>query len=110
MFGLPVLLNVWYFACNDVSGCPAPALLQLSSLTWESLKSQIPWPEQGLWGFVSWEAAGWTSAYYLLSLVLYRVLPAEEVHGTKLRESGRPLRYRFNGSYWFLSTFDHCTD
>ena len=36
-------------------------------------------------------------AYYLLSLVLYRVLPAQEVYGTKLRESGKPLKYRFNG-------------
>lgn len=35
--------------------------------------------------------------YYLLSLTLYRILPATEVYGTKLRESGRPLKYRFNG-------------
>lgn len=97
VLGLPILLNVWYFACNDVSGCPAPALLQPKTLTWESLRSQIPWPEQGIRGFSSWEATGWVTAYYLLSLVLYRVLPAEEVHGTKLRESGRPLLYRFNG-------------
>lgn len=96
VFGLPVLLNVWYLGCNGVSGCPAPALLQPSTLTWEALKAQIPWPEQGIWGFASWEATGWTALYYLLSLVLYRVLPANEVYGTKLRESGRPLLYRFN--------------
>lgn len=96
VFGLPALLNVWYLACNDVSGCPAPALLQPSTLTWETLRPQIPWPEHGVWGLVSWEVTGWTLLYYVLSLVLYRVLPAHEVYGTKLRESGRPLHYRFN--------------
>lgn len=96
VFGLPVLLNVWYLGCNDVLGCPAPALLQLSTLTWEALKAQIPWPERGIWGFASWAATGWTLLYYLLSLALYRLLPANEVYGTKLRESGRPLLYRFN--------------
>lgn len=95
-FGLPVLLNVLHLGCNGVSGCPAPALLQPSTLTWEALKPQIPWPEQGIWGFASWEATGWTMMYYLLSLALYRLLPANEVYGTKLRESGRPLLYRFN--------------
>lgn len=109
VLGLPILLNVWYFACNDVAGCPAPALLQPKTLTWESLKSQMPWPEEGILGFTSWEATGWVSAYYLLSLVLYRVLPAEEVYGSKLRESGRPLLYRFNG-LWCCSflLFLHC--
>lgn len=84
-----------------MSGCPAPALLQLRTLDWDSLKTQIPWPAQGMWGFVSWEATGWTLAYYMLSLVLYRVLPAHEVYGTKLRESGRPLLYRFNGEQFY---------
>lgn len=96
MLGLPVLLNVWYLACNGVSGCPAPALLQPSTLTWEALKPQIPWPERGIRGFASWEVTGWVLLYYLLSLALYRVLPGYEVYGTKLRESGRPLLYRFN--------------
>lgn len=96
VFGLPVLMNVMYLGCNDVSGCPAPALLELRSLTWDTLKAQIPWPEDGIWGFASWKVTGWVLAYYLLSLVLYRVLPATEVYGTKLRESGKPLKYRFN--------------
>ncbi|KUI70250.1 Delta(14)-sterol reductase [Cytospora mali] len=96
VFGLPILLNVWYFACNDVSGCPAPALLHPSTLTWDNLKAQTPWPSKGISDFANWEATGWTLAYYLLSLILYRVLPANEVYGTKLRESDRPLLYRFN--------------
>lgn len=96
VFGLPVLMYVFYFACNDVSGCPAPALLAPRTLSWAALKSQIPWPQDGLTGFASWEATGWTAAYYFLSLALYRVLPAQEVYGTKLRESGRPLKYRLN--------------
>ncbi|KAF4459222.1 Delta(14)-sterol reductase [Fusarium albosuccineum] len=96
VFGLPVLMNVLFLGCNDLSGCPAPALLDPSTLTWQTLKEQIPWPEDGIYGFASWKATGWLLAYYLLSLVLYRVLPAKEVLGTKLRESGRPLKYRFN--------------
>lgn len=92
-----MLLYAWYFACNDVSGCPAPALLQPGTLTWAKLRSQIPWPVEGLRGFASWEVTGWVLVYYLSSLLLYRVLPAHEVLGTKLRESGQPLLYRFNG-------------
>lgn len=90
-------MNVLFLGCNDISGCPPPSLLDPYNLTWDKLKSEIPWPEDGLWGFASWKATGWLSAYYLLSLILYRVLPAHEVYGTKLRESGRPLKYRFNG-------------
>lgn len=41
-------------------------------------------------------------SYYLLSLVLYRVLPGQEVYGTKLRESGRPLKYKLNGKLVIL--------
>ncbi|KAH6689462.1 ergosterol biosynthesis ERG4/ERG24 [Plectosphaerella plurivora] len=96
VFGLPILMNVFYFACNDLSGCPAPALLAPRSLTWITLKSQIPWPETGLSGFVSWEATAWLGAYYLTSLILYAILPAHEVPGTPLRESGKRLPYRFN--------------
>ncbi|KAI9154945.1 cyclin h [Paramyrothecium foliicola] len=99
VFGLPLLMNVLFLACNDVSGCPAPALLSPRSLTWETLRAQMPWPDTGLRGFASWSVTGWLLAYYLTSLVLYRVLPAKEVLGTKLRESGKPLRYRFNGEF-----------
>jgi delta14-sterol reductase len=35
-------------------------------------------------------------SYYLLSLTLYAVLPAEEVKGVALK-SGQKLKYRFNG-------------
>ncbi|KID86420.1 Ergosterol biosynthesis ERG4/ERG24 [Metarhizium guizhouense ARSEF 977] len=96
VFGLPALLYAFFFTCNDMTGCPAPALLSPQTLSWEVLKSQVPWPENGLAGFASWKATGCMLAYYLLSLFLYRVLLATEVYGTKLRESGRPLKYRFN--------------
>ncbi|POS77348.1 Delta(14)-sterol reductase [Diaporthe helianthi] len=108
VFGLPVLLNVWYLGCNGISGCPAPALLQPSTLTWEGLKAEIPWPERGIWGFASWEATSWTVLYYLLSLALYRLLPANEVYGTKLRESGRPLLYRFNAFHASVAQLAAC--
>ncbi|KAF5617198.1 delta14-sterol reductase [Fusarium tjaetaba] len=96
VFGLPILMQLLYLGCNDVSGCPAPALLDPKTLTWQKFKEQTPWPKDGIWGFMSWEVTGWLFAYYFLSLVLYRVLPAQEVYGTKLRESGKALKYRFN--------------
>lgn len=92
-------MNVLYLACNDVSGCPAPALLSLRSLTWPALRAQMPWPEEGLRGFASLSATAAVLGYYLVSLVLHRVLPAAEVRGTKLRESGKTLLYRFNGKH-----------
>ncbi|KAJ1324336.1 Delta14-sterol reductase [Microdochium nivale] len=96
IIGLPLFMNVLYLACNDVSGCPAPALLSPRSLTWPALRAQMPWPEEGLRGFASWSATAAVLGYYLVSLVLHRVLPAAEVRGTKLRESGKTLLYRFN--------------
>ncbi|ROW09288.1 hypothetical protein VPNG_05842 [Cytospora leucostoma] len=108
VFGLPVLLNVWFFACNDVSGCPAPALLHPTALTWDKLKAQIPWPTAGIWGFASWEATGWTLTYYLVSLVLGSILPATKVYGTKLSQSGRPLLYRFNAFHASVAQLAAC--
>ncbi|KAK2053439.1 ergosterol biosynthesis ERG4/ERG24 family protein [Colletotrichum caudatum] len=96
VFGLPVLLWTFFFVCNDKTGCPAPSALSPRTLTLEKLKAETPWPADGVWGFCTWEAMGWTLAYYLLSLVLYRVLPAQEMLGTKLAQSGLPLKYRFN--------------
>jgi delta14-sterol reductase len=76
--------------------------------SWENLKVQNPWPANGVWGFGSWEATGWTLAYYLSSLVLYRTLPAKEVYGTKLHESGRPLLYRFNAFHASVAQLAAC--
>lgn len=97
VLGLPLLLYTFFFTCNDQTGCPVPVLLSPSALSLRGLKDQIPWPRDGLEGFVSWEVTAWVAAYYFLSLLLYRLLPAREVYGTKLRESGRPLKYKFNG-------------
>lgn len=99
-----MLLTVLYLGCNDVSGCPAPALLHIKTLSWEKLRAQIPWSENGINGFWSWEVMAWLFGYYFLSLVLYRVLPAHETLGTKLRETGKPLKYRFNGGSCVLLT------
>ena len=68
-----------------------------SGSSFASVDVQIPWPEDGIRGFASLLVTGWVLAYYLVSLVLFRMLPATEVLGTKLRESGKPLQYRFNG-------------
>lgn len=93
--GLPLLCYVFTFACNDVSGCPAPSLLSPSTLTLDRLKQEVGWPGEGIWGLASWKATGGVLAYYLLSAILYRVLPAEEVEGVVLDCGGR-LKYRFN--------------
>ncbi|KAH6849659.1 ergosterol biosynthesis ERG4/ERG24 [Chaetomium sp. MPI-CAGE-AT-0009] len=99
-FVLPVLIYIFAFACNDISGCPAPSLLHPKSLDFDVLKKEVGWPEDGIKGLVSWEATGWTLAYYLFSAVLYRILPGTEMEGTKLVNGGR-LKYKLNA---FAST------
>ncbi|KAF9895365.1 erg24, C-14 sterol reductase [Aspergillus nanangensis] len=70
VFGLPVLVYAFFFLCNDVSGCPAPSLLHPSSLTLDQLKTEVGWPEEGLWAFYDTGVTLWVLSYYLLSLVL----------------------------------------
>lgn len=94
--GLPILLYVFAFTCNDVTGCPVPSLLSPRTLSWGRLKSEIGWPLGGIWGLYSWEVTGVVLAYYLLSMFLWKILPAQEVRGTKLVQHDRPLTYRFN--------------
>lgn len=94
-FGLPLLTYLTYFACNDVSGCPAPAFLNPSTLTLEKLKAQTPWPEEGVLGLCSLEVFGWTLAYHGLSYALQLLLPGTEVEGTQLGTGGRHT-YKFN--------------
>ena len=103
-----MLCYVFAFVCNDVSGCPAPALLTpretftaptLSRMSgwWhgkEILKQQVGWP--GWTGLINLEAALGTLGWYALSLALWALLPAYEVEGTELKSGGR-LIYRMNG-------------
>lgn len=62
----------------------------------ETLKAEAGWPADGIWGLGSWDAMAWTLAYYILNLVLFRLLPGQEVEGTELESGGR-LKYKFNG-------------
>ncbi|KAK2034956.1 ERG4/ERG24 ergosterol biosynthesis protein, partial [Colletotrichum zoysiae] len=99
VFGLPLLLWMFYFICNEKTGCPAPSLLhpRTRNLTLTNLKAELPWPTDGILGFCSWEVFGWTIiACYLFTLLFHRILPAHEVFGMELIQSGRPLKYRFN--------------
>lgn len=98
-FGLPILLYLFSFACNDVSGCPAPLLLSnWKTIDLQELKRDVGWPANGIWGLASWEVTGWTLAYYLFNAVLYRVLPAVEAEGVELSSGGR-LKYRMNSKW-----------
>ncbi|KAE8314963.1 ergosterol biosynthesis ERG4/ERG24 [Aspergillus transmontanensis] len=92
---LPTLIYAFTFLCNDVSGCPAPSLLNPSTLSLDQLKAEVGWPQDGLNGFFDARVTLWVLSYYLLSLVLYVFLPGEEVEGTELACTGR-LRYKFN--------------
>lgn len=94
-FGLPILLYLFTFACNDVSGCPAPSLLSPKTIDLEQLKREVGWPADGIMGLASWRVTGWTLAYYLFNAVLYRVLPATVADGVEL-SSGQRLKYRMN--------------
>ncbi|KAI5465364.1 Delta(14)-sterol reductase [Mariannaea sp. PMI_226] len=97
-FGLPILVYIFNFACNDISGCPAPSLLSPKTLSLDKLKQEVGWPENGIAGLVSWEATAATIGYILLSMILYRILPAAEVQGTELKSGGK-LTYRLNTMY-----------
>lgn len=101
-FGLPIGCYAFAFLCNDVSGCPAPSLLSPTRLfesglsnALSTLSKEVGWP--GFAGLINAEAVLGTVAWYVISLLLYILLPAEEVDGTELRSGGR-LRYRFNGN------------
>jgi len=103
-FGLPIGCYAFAFLCNDVSGCPAPSLLSPTKLFESGFKNaldilakEVGWP--GFAGLINTQAVLGTLAWYGISLLLYVLLPAEEVEGTELRSGGR-LRYRFNA---FLS-------
>lgn len=104
---LPIVTYLFAFLCNDVSGCPAPSLLDPKKLfTPPALSTQTPWQHAldtlarevgwpGLTGLVSWQALAGTLGWYGLSLALYRILPAQEVKGVELASGGR-LGYRLN--------------
>ncbi|KAF1816437.1 ERG4/ERG24 ergosterol biosynthesis protein [Eremomyces bilateralis CBS 781.70] len=101
IIALPLLTWSMGFLCNDVSGCPVPSLLHPSQLTLDKLKEETGWA--GWSSLFNCEAFALTVGYYLLSLFLYAIIPANEVSGTMLRYGGR-LRYRFNAFYSALAT------
>lgn len=100
-FGLPILCYLATFFCNDISGCPVPSTLSPSTLSIETLKQEIGWPAEGILGLASWDVSAKVLGYYLLSLVLHRVLPGEELEGTELVSGGR-LKYKLNSKFKLL--------
>jgi delta14-sterol reductase len=95
VFGLPILIYCFAFFCNDISGCPAPSLLHPSTLTWDKLKYEIGWPENGIVGLYDTEVTLWILSYYALLLFLQIFLPGQEVEGVELACGGRH-KYKFN--------------
>lgn len=106
-FGLPLVCYLATFFCNDISGCPVPSLLSPSTLTIETLKQEVGWPANGIWGLASWDVSAKIIGYYLLSLVLLRVLPGEHAEGVELASGGR-LKYKFNTWTSTMTTFAIC--
>ncbi|KAI9702708.1 MAG: erg24, C-14 sterol reductase [Bogoriella megaspora] len=92
-FGLPIVCYCFAFLCNDVSGCPAPNLLRPWNINLKRLADETGWT--GISGLLNWQSLVAVLGYYLLSLTLNTLLPAQEVQGTELRSVGR-LTYRFN--------------
>ncbi|KAI9684190.1 MAG: erg24, C-14 sterol reductase [Trizodia sp. TS-e1964] len=95
-FGLPIVCYASAFLCNDISGCPAPSLLNLSTFSLEKLKRETGWP--GFQGLVNLEANLWLFGYYLLQAVLQGFLPGKTVEGVVLNSGGR-LSYKLNSFY-----------
>jgi Delta14-sterol reductase len=108
IFGLPILVYLSLFLCNDVSGCPAPSLLHPKSLTLAKLKAETPWPKEGLSGLIEPQVIGWVLAYYALSLVMQLVLPGVECKGIKL-DTGGHHNYKFNSFPTALLLLGGCT-
>jgi Delta14-sterol reductase len=102
-FGLPLVTYLLTFLCNDISGCPAPSTLHPSTLTLEKLKEEVGWPANGVLGLVDLKVTGAVLGYYVLSLILYRVLPGEEAEGIPT-SSGAKLKYKFNSRSFFGSS------
>lgn len=96
-FGLPLVTYLITFLCNDISGCPVPSVLHPYSLTIDKLKADAGWPADGILGLTSFKVTGVVLAYYLFSMILYRVLPGEETEGTPLPSGGK-LKYKFNST------------
>lgn len=94
-FGLPIVCYLTTFLCNDISGCPVPSVLSPSTMTIETLKREIGWPAEGALGLASWNVSAKVLGYYLLSLILHRFLPGENVEGAELSSGGK-LKYKFN--------------
>jgi len=67
-------------------------------LTIETLKREVGWPASGIRGLASWDVSAKVLGYYLLSAVLHKVLPGEEVEGGELSTGGR-LHYKFNSMF-----------
>jgi delta14-sterol reductase len=87
------------FLCNDISGCPVPATLSPSTLTLAKLKKDAGWPANGVWGLASWDVTLKVLGYYAYHLILYAVLPGEEVEGLPLTTTGVRLKYKFNSEW-----------
>lgn len=98
IFGLPVLIYGFTFFCNDVSGCPAPSLLRPSTLSLDTLKTEIGWPDGGIAELYDTQVTLGVLSYYALSLIMYVFLPGHEVEGTELACGGKH-KYKFNGIY-----------
>ncbi|TAQ87842.1 hypothetical protein B7494_g3822 [Chlorociboria aeruginascens] len=94
-FGLPIICYLATFLCNDISGCPVPSTLSPSTLTIDALKREVGWPTDGIVGLASWDVTAKVLGYFLLSLVLHRVLPGEHVEGVELASGGK-LKYKLN--------------
>jgi delta14-sterol reductase len=71
-------------------------------LTLEKLKEEVGWPADGILGLVNFKVTAVVLGYYLFSLILYRVLPGEEVEGIPT-PSGAKLKYKFNSTSLSIS-------
>ena len=101
---MPILIYLFTFVCNDISGCPAPSLLNPSTLSLEQLKSEVGWPEEGVTALYDTNVTLWTLSYYAFSLFLQVFLPGQEADGVVLACGGR-LKYKFNGMAMALFFF-----
>ncbi|KAJ1958382.1 erg24, C-14 sterol reductase, partial [Linderina pennispora] len=95
MTGTTAVLYVWYFSCNEHSGCQLP----MSASQWSHILASAA----NYRAYLSLEALTYYTMWWLWLALLYFIMPGITLKGIKLRD-GTQLAYPMNGLRSFFFT------